>query len=146
MTDLALVEIDGGYDISFTSEGDLAVDEGLTTTLTLSVLGERRADASQVQRPELRRGWIGNELADNLGFEQGSLLWLLYQSRQTQQQISFGANYLQDGLQWLVDDGLLIGVEVTGDARGAFTIRLKRANGSTETRYFDLWEQTLHAA
>ena len=59
----------GVFDISFDSEGDLATDDFLDTSLIRSIYAQRRASSSEVPTPQLRRGWIGSVTRD---YEDGS--------------------------------------------------------------------------
>lgn len=138
-------ELNDLYDLELLG-GDLALVDNFNTALQMVVYCERRADPSEVRQPQLRRGWWGNELAQVAGFQIGSKLWLLKQARRTQDTLNKAVTYAQEGLQWLVDDGYLDKVEVEGFFSGVSGIRLEirllRPDNITETRYFDLWQNT----
>jgi phage gp46-like protein len=133
------------YDLEL-QNGDLALVNNFNTALQMVIYCERRADPSEVRPPQLRRGWWGNELSLVAGFEIGSKLWLLKQARRTQDTLNKAITYTQEGLQWLVDDGYLDKVEVegffSGDSGIRLEIRLLRPDNITETRFFDLWQNT----
>jgi phage gp46-like protein len=112
--DIALAaQTDGGYDISLDSDGDIAKTGTLYTAILMSICTDKRADASEVSPPQYRRGWWGNLLNDVQGYEIGSKLWLLDQSRKTQDTLNRAQSYITDSLQWLIDDGYVSGVTVT---------------------------------
>ncbi len=132
---------------------DLIIEDGVFKTINafdtaifMSIFCERRADASEQAVNFLRRGWWGNLLSDVEGFEMGSKLWLLFQSRVTQDTLNFAITYAKDGLQWLVDDGFLDEVAVTGELIENDKIKLDvvllRFNNIVDSKSFILWENT----
>lgn len=131
------------FDISFDSDGDILTDDFFDTSLLYSILGERRADPSEVVEPQLRRGWIGNEDKD---FENGSKIWLFEQSRVTRSNLNRIEDEARKALQWLVDDGLVVSVDevTTAVKNGKITLEIviRRSRSQVERRFFDLWENT----
>ncbi len=136
----------GYYDISIDSvSGDFDLEDGLDTNLIMSMFCERRANSGEVGVPWLRRGWWGNELSDESGFEIGSKLWLLYQSRLTTSVQTLMQTYISDSLSWLVSDGIAskVNVQLTPNNRsGSITanIQISRKDGTTNTKYYDIWK------
>lgn len=134
----------GLFDLTINDDGDFTSTQGFDTALVMSLGCERRADVSEVLRPELRRGWFGNELNSD-GFEIGSKLWLLDQARLTQNTLNSAIDYAKKGLQWLVDEGHLDNVRVDGRFTNSgilLTINLERSNAITESLSYELWERT----
>ena len=127
------------------SNGDLLTINSFDTALKMSLFCERRATAAEEPVPELRRGWIGNLANDVQGFEMGSKLWLLMQSRLTQNILNEAIDYTNQCLQWLLDDKLLKSLQVTG-RRTIDTlfldIKLFRFNDRVESFLFTLWNNT----
>lgn len=141
--DAVLTEVNGAYDISLAENGDILTRDSFETALLMSLWGERRAAASEMPVPELRRGWIGNESTP--GWENGSKLWLYEQSRATRTVLNGIETAVANGLQWLVDDGLAIRVTVSARlTSGNISVlaEIERPNSTVERRYFDLWENT----
>jgi len=143
--DVALTQdtTDGTFDLSIVA-GDFVSTNGFDTALPMSLWCERMADESEVLPIDLRRGWWGN-LLDADGFEIGSKLWLLDQRRRNQSTLNAAVDYVRDGLQWLVDDGHLVSIDVSAQfiSEGiSITITLYRSNGATDRRSFVLWENT----
>jgi phage gp46-like protein len=134
------------YDLLIKSNGDLDVVDSFDTSLTVSLLGERRADASEVPDAPRRRGWWGNEVNDNIEFELGSKLWIvLAQSRKTSENLRRAISYAREALQWLIDDGYLRDIQVSGEFTTIglrLEIILLRDQSVAETRYYDLWTNT----
>ncbi|MGD8499277.1 MAG: phage GP46 family protein, partial [Phycisphaerales bacterium] len=115
--DVKLIEDDEGvFDIALDENGDLLADYGFETTLRLSAFGRRRATEGEVPEPRYRGGWIGNLLSDIPGFEEGSKLWLLKQARLTTETANAAKSYLEEALEWLVEDGLARSVEISTEA------------------------------
>lgn len=144
-----LVEKDtvtGIYDWQLDEYGQLQGVRSFDTALQMVVLTDRRADRSEMIVPQLRRGWLGNLLLYNDGFENGSKLWLLFQERRTPEVLQRAISYLREACQWFIDDQHCINVEVTGELLGTSGIRLYvnlyTLDNRVESKYFDLWEST----
>ena len=133
----------GIYDMQIDTNGDIQTEDFFDTSLLMSLFCERRASASEMPDSELRRGWIGNESTPD--FEIGSKLWLYSQARVTRTTLNGIETAVKNGLQWMVDDGLAVSVDVTailGNGSIAVTIDIKRVNSSVDRRYFELWNNT----
>ena len=140
--DVKIIQDDEGvFDIDLDENGDLLIDEGLGTTLRLSIYGKRRATEAEVPVPEYRGGWIGNLLAEIPGFEEGSKLWLLRQARLNEETRNAAKSYIKEGLEWLIEDGLAKSIEVNVDYLSSGKLEaLVTIDG--EPFYLDLWNQT----
>lgn len=144
--DIALLQDERGrFDIGIDpSTGDFFLTDGFDTAMTMSIFCERRADTSEVPTAELRRGWLGNEVGPE-GFEIGSKLWLLYQARKLQATLNKATDYAKAGVQWFIDDNHVISIDVSAINTPNGTkldIKYNRSNSATETRSFELWENT----
>lgn len=142
--DLALEQIDGVFDVSIDlATGDFKLVDGFETALTMSLFCERRADESEVPTAELRRGWWGNEVGPE-GFEIGSKLWLLDQSRKLQKTLNDTIDFARDGTKWFIDDGHLVSIDITSGFNNGLNLDLKlnRSNSATESFSYELWENT----
>jgi len=131
------------YDITFDTDGDILTDDFFDTSLLYSLLGERRADSSEVVEPQLRRGWIGNEGKD---FENGSKLWLFYQARVTRTNLNRIEDEARKSLKWLVDDGYAVSIdEITATVNNGsvgLEVIIRRSRSKVERRFFELWQNT----
>lgn len=133
------------FDIALGEDGDLLTVNNFNTALNMSLFCERRASAAEEEVPQLRRGWIGNEANDVEGFEMGSKLWLLMQSRLDQNILNEAIDYTQQCLEWFIDDKLLKSVTVTGSRTSdklTLNITLFRFNDRADTFLFTLWNNT----
>lgn len=141
-TDIKLELIEGLYDMTLDENGDFTNGDFFDTSLLYSLLGERRASSSEVAISEGRRGWIGNEEKD---FENGSKIWLFYQSRISRTILNALADAAFNGLSWLIEDGFVQDVEATAvlsNGTVRLNIEIKRFNSRVEKRYYELWENT----
>lgn len=125
--------------------GDLVITEGFDTALKMSLFEERRADRTEVVPAENRRGWWANELFDEISFEIGSKLWLLDQARLNQETLNKAIGFVQDATRWLIEDGHLQEVRVSGILKSEtiiLTIDLLRDGSIVDSKSFDIWEAT----
>lgn len=105
-------DADGMFDLVIDRDaGDFAVTPGLETSMLVSLFSDRRADQSEVSDPMQRRGWIGNLVAETVGDNHGSGLWL-YEQRRLTDDIALGVKTeAVQSFDWMVDDGLATYVE-----------------------------------
>ncbi len=134
------------FDIALDPDnGDLLTVDNFDTAIEMSLFNQRRATAAEEPVAELRRGWIGNAANEVTGFEMGSKLWLLMQSRLTQDVLNEAIDYTQQCLQWFIDDKLLKTITVTGTKNTNtmfLNITLFRFNDRVDSFLFDLWNNT----
>ncbi len=97
------------------SESDLVIEDGLTSSVILSLFCDDRAtDDSEITNLYGKRGWWGNLLSANEGVTGlGSNLWLISRKKVTQETLNLTEQYATDALQWMVDDGVIANVEVS---------------------------------
>lgn len=144
--DLKLTKDDNGnYDISFTN-GDFTLTEGLETSFLMTIYCQKRDET--IEDPRSRGGWIGNELNDD-GFEQGSLVWTLYQSALDNDAVNICQNLLEDAFEWYIQKSIAkeinIDVEKTLDKEGlTATITAVRNDNTEFVQYYDLWINTVN--
>lgn len=135
----------GLYDLSIT-EGQFDLVDNFDTSLQMSIYCERRADSSEVLSPDQRRGWWGNTVSNIPNFEIGSKIWILYQSRLTQDVLNQIIDYAEESLQWLVDGNYLnsfqVDAAIVDDTSIRLNITLFRSPDNVETKFFDLWNNT----
>jgi phage gp46-like protein len=136
----------GDYDISIdTNTGDFEAANGFDTAILMTIFEQRRASASETPNPQFRGGWCGNQVNQIENFEIGSKAWLLKNSRRTQDNINLLETYLQDGFQWMVEDGHADSVEVIGSMSAdgfSVIINFIRNNTVFDSKSFDLWQNT----
>jgi phage gp46-like protein len=144
--DIAL-ELDavGRYDISF-ENGDIKKCSGFDTAIIVSLLTDARASETQISRPEDRKGWIANLMSIVKGRQLGGHLWLLDQRRLTQESLNLSIDYARKSLAWMLEDGIIKKIEVSGEIvplKGIeLQIRLIALDGTTSSQYVKLWGAT----
>jgi phage gp46-like protein len=93
---------------------DLALDAGLQTAVTVSLLTDRQALPGDVLPDDNGpRGWWGDAYD---AYPIGSRLWLLRRSVLTQNTLNAAQDYAIEALQWLIDDGVVGSVSVAATA------------------------------
>ncbi len=101
------------FDLSLAG-GDLAQDEGLETSVLISLFTDRRAnDEDPLPGGDDRRGWWGDAFGDIDGDRVGSRLWLLSREKQTQTALNRAKEYAEEALRWLIEDGIARSVTVS---------------------------------
>lgn len=115
MADYALVMTDEGGDI-LVDGLDLARDDGLETSVIISLFTDRRAASQEQIPPELPqddfRGYWGDVRPAVEGDQTGSLLWLLAREKQLPGTLSRAKQYCEEALKWMLDDKVATRVTV----------------------------------
>lgn len=144
-TDILMkADAQGIYDISLDENGDIANGDFFDTSLIYSILGIRRASASEVPESSRRRGWIGNEFEN---YENGSKIWLFEQEKLTRTVLNNIQSEAVVAMQWLIDDNFAIGTitaqAVLNDNNGlSLLINIQRPSSEVDQRFFELWNNT----
>lgn len=126
--------------------GDLLTEPGIETAVLMSIFTDRRA-AEDDELPDpngSRRGWWGDLAGEDATRRIGSRLWLLERSSNLQSVVIKAKEYLDEALQWLVDDG--IAAKVVTDVQAldqqtlAFSVEVHRKDGTVEAlKYPYMW-------
>ena len=103
-------QVDKPYalDLDFTQERD-----DLEQAIYLSLLCNKRditPDVASQNIPE--NGWFGNLVLYGPDFEQGSFLWTLTQRVLDDETINEAISYIEECLEWLIDDNIVKDIEV----------------------------------
>lgn len=98
-------------------DGDLLLDETLNTSVLVSLFTNKRVTADDPMLiPGIGLGgWWGDMHPQVTGDQIGSKLWLLYPQKSLPVLPSKAVEYGNDGLEWMVEDGVADdgGVDVT---------------------------------
>lgn len=126
-------------------EGDLETDDGLTTAILISLFSDARAaDDDELPDPlnSNKRGWWGGQyLSDDEEDTPFCKLWLLERSKTTQEVLTKAKNYVEDALQWLIDDEIASSVDVEIERQGPVEsqiLAIKVGITVSDTRYIEL--------
>lgn len=133
---------DGNYDFTLDSKGSLEMVANFDSAIIMSVFCEKRASNHEIIDNSLRRGWWGNELSDIPGFEIGSKLWLLEQSRNTLKELNLSITYMKTAFEWFVTQDYAQSVIVTGELTSSgirVNIDIRVSQDNVDTPSFDLW-------
>ncbi len=135
---------DGLYDLVV--DGNVfASAGGFETAIPVSLFTDARAPAALVAEPQGRRGWIGNLMTASTMRQLGSILWVLDQTRITQETLNVARLAAQDAFQWMVDDGVAFGVfvDLKRQAQSGIIIYIRITDTSNVvSEYQTLWRAT----
>lgn len=135
---------DGLYDLVV--DGNLfASAGGFETAIPVSLFTDARAPAALVAEPQNRRGWIGNLMTAQTMRQLGSILWVLDQTRLTQEALNIARLAAQDAFQWMIDDGVALAVlvDVVRASQSGIIIHIQITDTSNVvSRYQTLWRAT----
>lgn len=96
--------------------GALALDYSLETSVTLALFTDAEATAEEIRAAglELQRGWWAeaDTLRDANRPRMGSKLWLLARGKTTLETLRRAEVYAREALQWLVNEGVAVSVDV----------------------------------
>jgi len=134
-----------GYDADLAIvDDDLLEDEGLQTSVMLSLFLDRRADVGDVLPSDDgdRRGWWGDAfLAD--GDRLGSRLWLLERSKLGPELARRAAELAREALEVFVTDGVAEKADVAAEVQNEslwYRVEIWRPQGEYEAHRFEhLW-------
>ena len=146
MTDIKATQNPSGEWTLGITDKDLTPEDGFDTAIAMTLFTDARAPDSAVAIPEKRRGTMLDLVSPVEGRLHGSLLWLVDQSKLTQDTLNTSVNYAQLSLQWFIDDQIATSILVTGEIVPRSGIRLTvvftAQSGKVSTHYFNLWQQT----
>ncbi len=134
---------DGGIDLARNDAGQLVAEKGLETAVIISLLTDRRADVDDALPvptkngpvPPDRRGWAGDAFDQQQRI--GSRLWLLEREKQTEETRQRAIFYAREALEWMVEDGhvITIDVEAQWSSRGRLDMLIRL--GLPDGGYFE---------
>lgn len=122
---------------------DLARDDTLATAVLTSLLCDRLAQAHEVGAGADRRGWWADAFdTSTSAYLFGSRLWLLEREKQTSATMQRCKAYVQEALQWIIDDGLAtsITVAVFAPRMGWLVAQVEMAVAGQVRRYRFEWD------
>lgn len=147
MQDVLIVPQQSGlYDMVIDEDArDFKPAEGFETAIPVSLFTDARAEESLVPNPKNRRGWVGNISTLEEGFELGSLLWTLDQSRLIEDTLNRARVEARAALDWMLLSGLVTQIQVDVERNDQREITIQIQFQSIENvikRYVTLWRKT----
>ena len=144
MTDAVLTKPKGKtWDFGIAEDGGIDTESFFDTSMLTAIYEEKRASESEVPRPELRRGWIGNE---SLSFERGSKIWLYHQARVNRTTINGINNEANKSFtEQLVDPGYALSVStdvIVSRDKLTLLAEIQRPDGQIIQRLLPLWDRS----
>jgi phage gp46-like protein len=132
------------FDLRITGH-DLATDDGLRTSVLLSLFTDCRVNEEEVPVGELsQRGWWGDLFSDVDGDQLGSRLWLLNREKRTIETLNRAEDYARESLAWLVEDGVAetLDTQASYDENGNMIlgITLTKPNNKGVFRFETKWQ------
>lgn len=136
----------GEFDIQIGDDGDFLLEEGMSSSILVSLLSDRRAKSGAVIDPTRRRGWIGDVEPIQVGYQLGSDIWQLETARALQSSMNAIAQAARQGLQWMLDNKVVASIEVTGELtgpdEGSLTIKTVALDGQISEEFIEIWRKT----
>lgn len=92
------------------ASAQLQTGNDLATAVVLSLFTDREASSDDTPSDGTAdpRGWWG----DDGKYLIGSRLWLIERSKRTQETLTLAQSYIEEALQWLIDDGVVAAFDV----------------------------------
>jgi phage gp46-like protein len=128
------------------NNGDLLRERGLATSALISILTDKRAsDDDIIDDPNDKRGWWGDLVSPT---PIGSKLWLLDRIKTTPDVLVKAKQYIEECLQWMIDDEIVIKIEVFVERQGnlesnilTYEVKIHESFENVITLKFDdLWK------
>lgn len=126
---------------------DLATDDGLHSTVLVSLFTDRRAREDDVipDGSDDRRGhWSDSYLPGDE--QEGSRLWLLEREKVIPEVLRRAEDYSREALAWMITDGAASAVQATAWTTGKQDLNLQisvtRPTGQTVTfKFLNMWNK-----
>jgi phage gp46-like protein len=101
---------------------DFEKDGGLETAVMISLFTDRRSQDDDIlpdPNSNDRRGWWGDLIKPySEGDQIGSRLWLLNREKTSISTLQRAKQYVEESIQWLIDDGYAEKIEVEVERKG----------------------------
>lgn len=137
---------DNNFHFRIDENGDLQRDETFHSAINVSLFSDRRADKSEIEQPQKRRGWQGDEFLALEDYTIGSKLWLLDQARLTIEIKNKAVEIVRNALQHFVDTEYCDRIEVTGQRIFPSILKITSTffveNNIINSFTFDVWQKT----
>lgn len=144
--DLSKAYEDNNFHFRIDENGDLRHDETFHSFFNVSLFSDRRADKSEIEQAQKRRGWEGDEFLNLEDYLIGSKLWLLEQARNTIATKNKAVEIVRNALEWFVKVEYCDRIEVTGERILPSTLKISATffveNNIINSFTFDVFQKT----
>jgi len=145
-------DVDKQYGEIGLADRDVERDPGLETAVIITLLTDRRADEDDDLPDD--NGYKGGSWQDGVpvveGYLTGTKLWLLRRSKTVDEIPTLAKQFLTEGFQWMIDDGVvesvLVAVERRRDIENTLGMSLSFVRPNEPTifyKFFYNWEEQL---
>ena len=120
--------------------------DDLARAVINSIFSWRRASDDDDLPGSTKEGWWGDSYADEVGDQFGSKLWLLQRSKLTSETLLRAKEYVEESLQWLIEDRVADSFKVYVERDGADRMNIlvtiyKPDQTKLDIRFQDVWER-----
>lgn len=143
---LAIQQSTGEGDAEANPDGSLVDDDGIETSVTISLHTDAKATAEELARyGKSQRGYWADAYDDESGvLNTGSKLWLLEGALLTDETLATAQAYADEALAWMVEEGIASAVDTTvtrlGEQAVAGTTRITIPR-DPRSPYLVTWER-----
>jgi phage gp46-like protein len=142
-------------DFSFL-DNDLESDDGLKTSVVVSLFSDRRAHDDDLLPDPLssdKRGWWGDLASPDVEEDQiGSRLWLLGREKTMVEVLRRAEEYAREALEWLLEDDIAAAIDVTAErinpndtTKLGLDVKIRKIDGTTEAMEFTIQWENMYA-
>lgn len=146
MSDIALKIQGQSFGIAL-KNGDLEQDDGLETSVILSLFTDRRVTDEELPTGQTnKRGYWADKYSTVDGDKMGSRLWTLARSKRLAETLRRAEDFAKEALAWMIEDGVATSVTATANFVEGTTnawsleIGIQKPSGRT-SRYQVLWDK-----
>ena len=143
MSDIGLfIDDEGKIDIDFES-GDLKRDNGLETSVLISLFSDQRITYEELPPGETsQRGFWGDAYPEIEGDLIGSKLWVYDRAKRTDETLSRIREEAKNSLSWMVSDGVADSVETDATYldNGALWLTITITKNEQSQRFAYAWD------
>lgn len=125
-------------------DGNIQLDEGMTSADVLSLFTDRRASPDDAPSDDDLRGYWA---APYLGEDWGSLLWTLQGAPATPENFRKAEEFVKQALAWKVEDGIVKEIRATASYAENGWCRMlieERSGAGPLTKWRTLWDGTIN--
>jgi len=144
MNDIGLFFCDKAFDLVVEAD-DLKADDGLETSVAISVFTDKRVDDEDLPDLETsKRGWWGDMFPEFPNDQIGSRLWLINREKTTTETLRRSEDYIVESLNWMLEDGVAKDVNASSVYNEnnwlISAVEIEKPDGES-TRFQINWEQ-----